>query len=226
MLIEGRWDDEESETGAGCIRFLGWGQQAQELIEPLIGEVQKVAQVEQPRITWQKKHAATAHTSQESDLRQTQTRDITSLNIGTPVQGPVGLRTVYISYAWGDDSSEKARQRGQVVDGLCATLESGGWKVIRDQSAMQYGDLITDFIKTLTHSDYIIVVISEKYLRSPWCMAELYGIYQRCSGGEREFVKHLIPLTMDDAKFSSWCRIVRKLPSIGRPVSGNGRKDP
>jgi len=127
-----------------------------------------------------------------------------TLDIATAVQPPAGTRTVYISYSWGDDSSKEARQRGQVVDNLCAVLGSKGWNVVRDRSAMRYGGLITDFMKTITRADRIIAVISEKYLRSAFCMTELHGIYARSMGEKQDFLQRIIPLTLDDVKLSDW----------------------
>jgi len=78
---------------------------------------------------------------------------------------------------WGDDSSETARKRAEVVDRLCETLAKNGWNIIRDKNAMRSGDLISGFMKRIGVADHVIVVLSDKYLlRSPYCMAELYGI--------------------------------------------------
>ena len=37
-----------------------------------------------------------------------------------------------------------------------------GWQVVRDKTAMQYGDLISAFMKTLGQADLVIVVLSDK----------------------------------------------------------------
>jgi internalin A len=110
---------------------------------------------------------------------------------------------IFISYAWGDDSSTKGRQRQQIVDALCQKLESKSWEIVRDKTAMRPGDLISDFMKSISRADLIVVMLSDKYLRSPYCMAELYGIYQRVEGEKAEFLSHIVPLMLDDAKFSS-----------------------
>jgi internalin A len=108
-----------------------------------------------------------------------------------------------VSYAWGDDSSEDARKRGEVVERMCETLKRDGWKVVRDKTAMRYGDLISAFMKTLSQADCVIVVLSAKYLRSPYCMAEFHGIYQRSVGEKEDFLHRIIPLVLLDAQFSS-----------------------
>jgi len=40
----------------------------------------------------------------------------------------------------------------------------------------------------------VIVVLSAKYLHSPYCMTELYSIYQRAVGEKEEFLRRIIPL--------------------------------
>jgi internalin A len=62
-----------------------------------------------------------------------------------------------------------------VADALCQKLEAESWEVIRDKTAMHPGDLISDFTKAIMRADLVLVVLSDKYLRSPYCMTELYG---------------------------------------------------
>jgi len=56
-----------------------------------------------------------------------------------------GTPEIFISYAWGDDSSEEGRRRTEVVARLCETLDKEGWNIIRDTNAIQYGDLVSAF---------------------------------------------------------------------------------
>ena len=105
---------------------------------------------------------------------------------------------------WGDDSSETARKRAEVVDRLCETLAKDGWNIIRDKNAMRSGDLISGFMKRIGFADHVIVVLSDKYLRSPYCMAELYGIYQRSVGEKEDLLHRIIPLPLADARFGTW----------------------
>jgi internalin A len=117
---------------------------------------------------------------------------------------PKSTSEIFISYAWGDNSSEDARKRGEVVEQLCETLGKEGWKFIRDKNAMRYGDLISGFMKRIGLADHVIVVLSDKYLRSPYCMTELYSIYQRSVGEKEDFLRRIIPLVLDDARFGAW----------------------
>jgi internalin A len=117
---------------------------------------------------------------------------------------PKSTPEIFISYAWGDDSSETARKRADVVDSLCATLAHEGWNIIRDKNAMRSGDLISGFMKRIGIADHVIVVLSDKYLRSPYCMTELHSIYQRSLGEKDDFLLRIIPLPLADARFGTW----------------------
>src|SRR5271165_5533280 len=114
---------------------------------------------------------------------------------------------VFVSYAWGDTSSiasEEDRQRQEVVERLCQTLEKEHWQVVRDETTIKYGDSISDFMKNLGQSDLVIVVLSAKYLRSPYCVTELYDIYQRSRGEKEDFLRRIIPLALADARIGAW----------------------
>jgi internalin A len=69
--------------------------------------------------------------------------------------------------------------------------------------AMLPGDLISGFMKRIGLADHVIVVLSDKYLRSPYCMTELYSIYQRSVGEKDEFLRRIIPLVLKDARFGT-----------------------
>jgi hypothetical protein len=61
---------------------------------------------------------------------------------------------VFVSYAWGDTSpnaSEEDRQRQEVVERLCQTLEKENRKV-SDKSTLRYGDLRSTLEKRISNS--------------------------------------------------------------------------
>jgi internalin A len=208
VLIESRWES-ETRTGPGAIRFRAWGERSRELIEPLVEELKRLPIGKPPAVQWKfelsaqfqgKRPRIEARIVVEPAGRPA---PLDELRIAEAIQPAAGLPAVYLSYAWSEDSPE-GRRRGETIDGLCTAVESLGWKVVRDRSAMRYGDLISGFMKTLTHADRIIVALSAKYLRSPWCMAELFGIYQRATADKDDFLRHVVPLTFGDAAFSNW----------------------
>jgi internalin A len=135
-------------------------------------------------------------------------------------------REVFISYAWGDDSPEgKERQRvvERLVDALGKHPEPITVRIDRDE--MRPGDLISAFMDRLAAADRVIVVISAKYLRSEYCMYELFKIYQNCRNKAEDFQRRIIPIILPDAGFSGstasrlmpadeWDKQRKKLESI------------
>jgi internalin A len=55
----------------------------------------------------------------------------------------------------------------------------------------------------------VIVVLSDKYLHSTYCMTELHAIYQRSVGEKEDFLRRLIPLALADVRFGTWRARVR-----------------
>jgi hypothetical protein len=54
---------------------------------------------------------------------------------------PKSTPEIFVSYAWGDDSSEDAKKHTEVVDRLCETFAKDGWHILRDKTDMRPGDL-------------------------------------------------------------------------------------
>jgi hypothetical protein len=60
---------------------------------------------------------------------------------------------IFVSFAWGDNSSEQPRQRTEVVNRLCETLKKDGWTILRDSNVLRSGDLISGFMKRIGLAD-------------------------------------------------------------------------
>ncbi len=112
-------------------------------------------------------------------------------------------REVFISYAWGDASPE-GKERQQIVDGLVDALGKHPEQIaVRiDRDVMRPGELISVFMDRLAAADRVIVVISAKYLRSEYCMYELFKIYQNCRNKAEDFQRRIIPIVLPDAGLS------------------------
>jgi internalin A len=112
-------------------------------------------------------------------------------------------REVFISYAWGDSTPDGV-QRQRVVDGLVKGLREHAEAItVRiDRDEMRPGNLISAFMDRLAAADRIIVVISAKYLRSEYCMYELFMIYQNCRKKAEDFHRRIIPIILPDSGFS------------------------
>lgn len=76
--------------------------------------------------------------------------------------------------------------------------------MLRDQRTMQTGDLISGFMRRIGRGDRVIVVLSAKYLRSPYCMTELNHIFERSLGEQDDFLRRIVPVVLDCARFTDW----------------------
>jgi hypothetical protein len=76
---------------------------------------------------------------------------------------------VFISYAWGGEKEE-------IVNQIDQALQKRGIKIIRDKRDLGYKGSIRAFMESLGKGVCVIVVISDKYLRSSNCMFELIEI--------------------------------------------------
>ncbi|MCH9808555.1 MAG: hypothetical protein K0U74_12555 [Alphaproteobacteria bacterium] len=119
------------------------------------------------------------HERGESALR----RSDGGRSIPQPAATPMAPDAVYISYAWGSsapDAHPEDWRRELAADAACDFWERQGRTVLRDRNVMQFGDLITNFMEQIAGGQQIVLILSKKYLRSPYCMYELYRIYEKC----------------------------------------------
>ena len=96
-------------------------------------------------------------------------------------------QAVFISYAWGGEREEAVNQIDQA-------LQARGLKIIRDKRDLGYKGSITQFMERIGQGNCIIVVISDKYLRSPNCMFELVEIAEG-----KDFHQRIFPILLSDA---------------------------
>jgi hypothetical protein len=96
-------------------------------------------------------------------------------------------QAVFISYAWGDE-------REKIVNQLDETLQKHGVKIVRDKRDLGYKGSISEFMERIGQGNCVIVVISDKYLRSPNCMFELVEIAEN-----KQFYDRVFPVILADA---------------------------
>ena len=94
---------------------------------------------------------------------------------------------VYISYAWGGESE-------RIVNELDADLQARGILVIRDKRDLGFKGMIRDFMQQIGRGHAVIVVISDKYLKSPNCMFELVEIAKN-----KDIYDRVFPIVLGDA---------------------------
>jgi len=94
---------------------------------------------------------------------------------------------VFISYAWGGESE-------RIVNELDADLQAKGILVVRDKRDLGFKGMIRDFMRQIGQGHAVIVVISDKYLRSRNCMFELVEIAKN-----KDFYDRIFPIVLGDA---------------------------
>ncbi|MEO8356294.1 MAG: toll/interleukin-1 receptor domain-containing protein [Chloroflexota bacterium] len=96
-------------------------------------------------------------------------------------------KQVYISYAWGGESE-------RIVNELDTDMQNKGIKVVRDKRDLGFKGMIRDFMQQIGHGHAVIIVISDKYLKSPNCMFELVEIARN-----KDFHDRVFPIVLADA---------------------------
>jgi hypothetical protein len=103
----------------------------------------------------------------------------------------------YISYAWADPTDP---DREKIVDQACEEAQRRGITVIRDKTTLKVGDSVSKFMSQIAQGDVIFIVLSDKYLKSPYCMFELFEIWRVNQQDETEFLKRVKVYALHDAK--------------------------
>jgi len=108
---------------------------------------------------------------------------------------------IFFSYAWGD-KKEEGESREAVVNEVYESLKKEGYTVIRDKMDLGYRGFISDFIDRIGKGDLIVVVTSDKYFRSPYCMYELYKIALDSKLDKHHFADRVLPIAFEFIDFT------------------------
>lgn len=110
---------------------------------------------------------------------------------GTEKQGSYSRgseeKEVFLSYAWGGESEQLANE----IDNA---FQRQGVKITRDKRDIGLRGSIKGFMQRLGRGKSIIVIISDKFLRSKYCMFELLEIAQN-----QHFNDRIFPIVLKDA---------------------------
>jgi len=96
-------------------------------------------------------------------------------------------QTIFISYAWGGE-------REEVVNQIDEALQKRGIKITRDKRDLGYKGSIKEFMERIGQGNCVIVIVSDKYLRSSNCMFELVEIAEN-----KQFHDRIFPIVLADA---------------------------
>ena len=94
--------------------------------------------------------------------------------------------TIFLSY------STTNKTKADVIDRY---LRDKGYHILRDIRDISYKDDIEDFCARIRECSAAIVLISDAFLKSRWCMYEVLTLMK-----DREFKKKIIPVRIDDAR--------------------------
>ena len=95
---------------------------------------------------------------------------------------------IFISFSWKDESHK-------IADELHNILKDKKTNLVKDAIELNYKGLIRDYMKRIGKGKYIILIISDQYLKSENCIFELIEIYK--SG---KFQERIFPVVLDSAK--------------------------
>lgn len=96
---------------------------------------------------------------------------------------------IYISYAWTNES-------GEVLKNLCKVLDDNSIKYCVDKKDIDYKGNIREFEEKLGKGNYIILIISDKFLKSKDCMYEILQINQN----KGDISDKIFPIVLPDAR--------------------------
>lgn len=182
-----RIDTEQHADGAGRVRMRATGPEADALCAKLITLLKDIRIGAPPEITRDDASAQPAlprHSSQ-GDPNVLKPAPIPPL----PGQKPV----VYFSYAWGGDDRKDLKA---FAVQLHRALEDE-FDVRRDEDATRPGDRISEFMREIGRGARVLVLLSDKYVRSANCMQELSYLYDRHRADPRGLDEHVLPLMVD-----------------------------
>jgi internalin A len=122
-----------------------------------------------------------------------------------PAYEPSKVFEYYVSYAWGDDTTE-GMEREAIVDRLCSQAEARGKRIIRDKTEMKIGDRISIFMDRIGKgavNGRVCIVLSDKYLKSAYCMHELFDVWRNCREDGGTFIDKTRVYALSSAKIST-----------------------
>ena len=98
---------------------------------------------------------------------------------------------IFFSYAWDQDET--------LIMQLYSSFKNSGFNVIKDKENMGYKGVISKFMNEIGSADFVIVAISDKYLKSKFCMYELYEIFRNSGMNRDVFGRKLFPIRIEES---------------------------
>ena len=140
-----------------------------------------------------------------SDLQEPEGQEASAVEPAEQPDSSEGeaARRCFITYAWGGDSDEAARARLRAFEAVEARLRSLGIEPHIDKQQLRHGESISAFMRSAARLEKFVVIISKKYLESPYCMDELLRIWRNCKSDQAEFRARVRAVVLDDARIAT-----------------------
>lgn len=96
--------------------------------------------------------------------------------------------TIFLSYSWEDEA---------LADEIEYTYHSTNIKIIRDKNSIEYWGSIRKYMKTINDTDYVILLISDSFLKSVNCMYEINELFK-----EKKYHNRIFPLVIENSIYT------------------------
>jgi len=179
-----------SGQGGGWISVETTGANAAALAREVVGSIEKINIGQKPEVKWMSGEPSETRRMPGDDNGQEPFANLTPGPVPRAADAPI---PVYVSYAW-----EPASQA--FVDEVGQRLPADRFEFRRDKTHMQIGDWISNFMAEIGRADRVLVVLSDKYLRSPNCMRELLHLFQRSQGDRADLMGRVVTVILGDLK--------------------------
>ncbi len=116
------------------------------------------------------------------------------------LKSPPPYGTIYLSYARADDTGANTED---IVDRLEEEARKRGLVILRDKTTIDRGEMISEFMGKMAERDRVFILLSDKYLRSPYCMFELFKMWSNSRQNQAEFLRRVRVFTIDGTQIGS-----------------------
>lgn len=179
-----------SGQGGGWISVETTGANAAALAREVVGSIERINIGQKPEVKWMNGEPSETRRMPGDDNGQEPFANLTPGPVPRATDAPI---PVYVSYAW-----EPASQA--FVDEVGQRLPADRFEFRRDKTHMQNGDWISRFMAEIGRADRVLVVLSDKYLRSPNCMRELLHLFQRSQGDRADLMSRIVTVILGGLK--------------------------
>ena len=94
-------------------------------------------------------------------------------------------KEIFLSYCWANE---------EIVNKIDEDFRSIGITLIRDSRGLRAYESIEDYMKGIRKTDFVLLIISDGYLKSRNCMFEILELIK-----DENYKNKIIPIILDDA---------------------------